>query len=132
MTADRPKHSDPCGDGRPQTSNREAAHTSPMPQVSAANFPALRSFLRGYFHQDMKDEYGSPEEAVREFCEDASPDERHAVAKEWLRFQEHTRDQPVAEINRILTSQLGSSYALTLEDVQQITTAFSQSIRKSK
>jgi hypothetical protein len=100
--------------------------------ITKTDFPALRTFLRGYFHQDMKDEYGSPEEAVREFCEDASSDERDAVAKEWLRFRDHTKDQPLAEVNRILTSQLGSSYALTLEDLQHMTAAFSQGIRKAK
>ena len=43
------------------------------PEISGANFPALRSFLRGYFHEDMADEYGSPEEAADAFCEDAIP-----------------------------------------------------------
>lgn len=132
MNSDRPKHSDPGGDERPRPSSREAAHPFPRPQISAADFPALRSFLRGYFHQDMKDEYGSPEEALREFSEDASPDERDAVAKEWLRFRDHTRDQPLAEVNRILTGQLGSSYALTVEDIQLMTTTFSQAVRKPK
>ena len=42
---------------------RSAAHEQDQPQKESApafpaeNFPALRSFLRGYFHQDMKDEY---------------------------------------------------------------------------
>jgi len=88
--------------------------------ISAADFPALRSFLRGYFHQDMKDEYGSPEEAVREFCGDASGEERAAVAREWLRFLDQTKGQPLEEMNRTLTGPLGSSYAMTDEDVKRI------------
>ncbi len=98
--------------------------------ISAADFPALRSFLRGYFHQDMKDEYGSPEEAVREFCEDASGEERAAVAREWLRFLDQTKGQPLEEMNRALTGPLGSSCSLTNEEVHQITAALSLATRK--
>jgi len=88
--------------------------------ISGADFPALHSFLRGYFHQDMKDEYGSPEEAVREFCEDASTEERAALAENWSRFLAQTNGQPIEEINRILTGPLGSSYAITDEDLKRI------------
>jgi hypothetical protein len=105
--------------------------TNPAPpSFSAADFPALRSFLRGYFHQDMKDEYGSPEEAVREFCEDASADERTAVAENWSRFLAQTNGQPIETINRILTGTLGSSYKLTDEDRQRISEVLSQSRKK--
>lgn len=98
--------------------------------VSAADYPALRSFLRGYFHQDMKDEYGSPEEAVREFCADASPDERAAVAKEWLRFVDQTKSCSLDEINRILTGPLGSSCILSAEDVERISSVLSRTSRR--
>jgi hypothetical protein len=87
---------------------------------AADNFPALRSFLRGYFHQDMKDEYGSAVEAAREFCEDAGADERAAVAKEWSAFLAQTEGQSLEQINRLLTGKLGSSYSLTEEDLPQI------------
>jgi hypothetical protein len=30
------------------------------PEIIAANFPALHTFLRGYFHEDVADEYGTP------------------------------------------------------------------------
>lgn len=100
--------------------------------ISASDFPALRSFLRGYFHQDMKDEYGSPEEAVREFCEDASGEERAAVAREWLRFLDQTKGQPLEALNRALTGPLGSSYSLTNEDVQRITASLSLAPRKPR
>jgi hypothetical protein len=100
--------------------------------ISATDFPALRSFLRGYFHQDMKDEYGSPEEAVREFCEDASAEERTAVAREWLRFLDQTKGQPLEEMNRTLTGPLGSSYSLTNEDLQRITASLSLAVRKPR
>lgn len=88
--------------------------------ISATDFPALRSFLRGYFHQDMKDEYGSPEEAVREFCEDASAEERAQLSKEWAKFLDQTKGQPLEEVNRILTGPLASSYAMTDGDLKRI------------
>ncbi len=53
------------------------------PEITPANFPALRSFLRGYFHEDVADEYGTPVDAADQFCEDAESDERNAVANEW-------------------------------------------------
>jgi hypothetical protein len=90
------------------------------PAFSAADYPALRSFLRGYFHQDMKEEYGSAEEAVREFCADAGPEERAALAQEWSRFLAQTKGRPQEEINRMLTGPMGSSYALTGEQLLQI------------
>ena len=98
--------------------------------ITAADYPALRSFLRGYFHQDMKDEYGSPEEAVQEFCADAIPDERAAVAKEWSRFMDQTKGKPLEEINRILTGPLGSSCILSGEDLDRISATLSTKSRK--
>jgi hypothetical protein len=102
-----------------------AKPSQPTTTINAADFPALRSFLRGYFHQDMKEEYGSPAEAVREFCDDASPEERGAVSKEWSRFLERTGKQPLGQINHHLTGTLGSSYSLTAEDIAVITSILS-------
>lgn len=86
-----------------------------------AEFPALRSFLRGYFHQDMKDEYASAEEALREFCADASRDELLSLAKDWFRFLEQYKSQPIQILNETLTGPLGSYYSLTSEQVEHIT-----------
>jgi hypothetical protein len=97
---------------------------------SAADFPDLRSFLRGYFHQDMKDEYGSPEEAAREFCSDASGEERSAVAEQWSRLMAQTAGQPIEAVNKILTDPLGSSHTLTAEQVSGISAVFSHTARK--
>lgn len=110
----------------------DPAKNSKVDSIAAADFPALRSFLRGYFHQDMKDEYGSAAEAAREFCEDASADEWSAVAIEWLRLLDRTKGWPLADLNRALTGPLGSSYALTSDDVPQMTEILSRVTRKSK
>lgn len=121
--------------------NRAPAHspiapTTPKPpkaeSFSAAEYPDLRSFLRGYLHEDMKDEYGSPEEAAREFCSDASGEEHAAVAEQWSRFLAQTRGQTMEDINRILTGPLGSAYALTEEDVPKLSAVFSPPARKQK
>ena len=109
MSPNRPGKTPPT---RPPATKQAAA------SLSAADFPALRSFLRGYLHQDMKDEYGSPAEAAREFCSDAGAEERAAVAAEWSRFLDQTKGQPLDAINRILTGPLGSSYSVTDEDLK--------------
>jgi CdiI immunity protein len=101
--------------------------TKPPAAISAAEFPALRTFLRGYLHQDMKDEYGSVAEAARRFSADASLQERAAVAAEWSNFLNQTGGQPLHAINAILTGPLGSSYSLTAQDVRNLSAIFSQS-----
>jgi len=53
-------------------------NSNPKPEITTTNFPALHSFLRGYFHEDVADEYGTPPEAADQFCDDAETDERNA------------------------------------------------------
>jgi hypothetical protein len=112
------------------------SHDHPSKKVSnsptAADFPALRSFLRGYFHQDMQDEYGSAEQAARQFCADAGPEERAAVAREWTAFLERAKGQSLAEMNQVFTGSLGSSYLLEGDDVQKISASFQEGQEKLK
>lgn len=96
------------------------------PEITAANFPALRAFLRGYFHEDVADEYGTPVEAADQFCEDADNDERTAVANEWGHLMSMLHGRPVAEINQALTSKLGGAVRLNEEEVQQVSQIFSR------
>jgi hypothetical protein len=100
--------------------------------ATPADFPALRSFLRGYFHQDMQDEYGSPEQAARQFCADANPEEVADVKQEWAAFLDRMKGQSLAEINHVFTGPLGSSYALHADDVRKISAIFQDSGEKSK
>ena len=93
-------------------------------EITAATFPALRSFMRGYFHEDMADEYGTLDEAVRQFCEDADANERKTVATEWQRFVAQTKGQPLPAINKILSEKLGSACRLQPEDMDKISRAF--------
>ncbi len=89
------------------------------PQISAADFPALRDFLRGYFHQDLADEYGSPKAAAEHFRQDADETQRKALAEEWTRFLAGMKGQPLEAINHALAN-LGSACILTQRDIGQV------------
>jgi len=99
------------------------SHKDPSVEISAANFPALRSFLRGYFHEDMADEYGTLEEAVRQFEEDADPPEWKTTSGEWSKFVAATKGQSLAAVNQAL-NKLGSACTMTQEDFEKISRAF--------
>jgi hypothetical protein len=96
------------------------------PEITPANFPALRSFLRGYFHEDVADEYGTPVDAADQFCEDADSDERNAVANEWTRLMSMLEGRPLPEINQALTGRLGGAVRLSEEEVQQVSQIFAR------
>ncbi|HXY50600.1 MAG TPA: contact-dependent growth inhibition system immunity protein [Terriglobales bacterium] len=100
-----------------------------LDSISPAAFPALRNFLRGYLHQDMADESGSVAKAVRQFCEDAAPDERRLVADEWARFLTQTRGWSLEAINRALTERLGSSSLLEETDLETVSSTFREFAR---
>lgn len=87
-------------------------------------FPALREFLRGYFHQDLEDEYGSPAAAARQFWQDADEAQRKAVASEWARLLEWSKTLPLNEINQSL-QKLGSAWGFdSLADLQFLAEIF--------
>jgi contact-dependent growth inhibition (CDI) system CdiI-like immunity protein len=98
--------------------------SNPKPEISAANFPTLHTFLRGYFHEDVADEYGTPPEAAEQFCEDADTDERTPVAREWKQLTELTQGQP-ATLNAAL-KKLGSAVKLNEEEIPQISAIFAR------
>jgi len=94
------------------------------PEITAANFPALHTFLRGYFHEDVADEYGTPVEAADQFCEDAESDERIPVAREWQQLSELTQGQP-AGLNAAL-KKLGGAVTLNEEEITQVSAIFAR------
>jgi hypothetical protein len=100
--------------------------STPLPKVdvTADNFPALRAFLRGYFHEDMADEYGASDEAARQFCEDADSDERSAVAGEWFRFLELSKEQSLAAVNQLLKKLGSSSRFSSPEELDRVSNVF--------
>ncbi|HLB92101.1 MAG TPA: contact-dependent growth inhibition system immunity protein [Terriglobales bacterium] len=94
------------------------------PEITAANFPALHTFLRGYFHEDVADEYGTPPEAADQFCDDAESDERIPVAREWQQLIELTSTDP-APLNAGL-KKLGSAIRLNEEEIPQVSAIFAR------
>jgi CdiI immunity protein len=109
--------------------SHKASNQGKLDSISAAAFPALRSFLRGYLHEDMAAESGSVGEAVRQFCEDADADERRAVADEWTRFVAQTRGWPLEAINQALTERLGSGSLLEEADLETVSSRFREFAR---
>jgi hypothetical protein len=97
---------------------------NPKPEITAAKFPALHTFLRGYFHEDVADEYGTPPEAADQFCDDAETDERIPVAREWQQVVELTGAQPAA-LNAAL-KKLGSAIRLTEEEIPLVAAIFAR------
>ena len=97
---------------------------NPKPEITAANFPALHTFLRGYFHEDVADEYGTAPEAADQFCEDADTDERIPVAREWQQLLDLAGAQPVT-LNPAL-KKLGSAIRLTEAEIPQVSAIFAR------
>jgi hypothetical protein len=102
----------------------DAKFSSPKLEISTARFPTLHTFLRGYFHEDVADEYGTPLEATEQFCEDAETDERTPVAREWQQLTELTHGQP-GPLNAALR-KLGSAVKLNEEEIPQISAIFAR------
>jgi CdiI immunity protein len=97
---------------------------SPKVAIIADNFPALHTFLRGYFHEDVADEYGTAAEAADQFCEDADSDERIPVAREWQKIIELTENHTPA-LNAAL-KKLGAAIQLTEDQVPEISAIFAR------
>lgn len=93
-------------------------------ELTADNFPALHTFLRGYFHEDVRDEYGSAPEAADQFCEDAESDERIPVAREWQKLVELTEGHAPA-LNAAL-KKLGAAIQLTEGQIPEISAIFAR------
>ena len=99
--------------------------------ISAEAFPALRQFLRGYLHQDWQEDYDSPAEAAQQFCEDATPDERQEVGREWEAFRQRTKNLSLPAISALLKSKLGSEWAARdAEQLDAISAVFHPFARK--
>ena len=97
-------------------------HLPKKTEISAASFPALHTFLRGYFHEDVADEYGTTVEAADQFCDDAESDERIGVAKEWVHLAEMFPGD-LAGLNGAL-KKLGSACRLGEDEVQRVSEIF--------
>jgi hypothetical protein len=91
-------------------SEKKPLRRAAVPEVSAASFPALRRFLRGYLHEDWAEDYDSAAQAAQQFCEDADREEWQQVLREWQAFQKQVKGQPLREVNRLLQEKLGGAW----------------------
>lgn len=105
-------------------------NSNPKLAITTQNFPALHTFLRGYFHEDVADEYGTAPEAADQFCEDAESDERVPVAQQWQKVVELTAGEAPA-LNAALKT-LGSAIRLTEEQIPEISAIFARCLRSPR
>ena len=96
---------------------------SPKLEITSENFPSLHTFLRGYFHEDMADEYGTAPEAADQFCDDAESDERIPVAREWQKLVEQESEPPA--LNAAL-KKLGSAIQLKETEIPEVSAIFAR------
>jgi|HubBroStandDraft_5_1064220.scaffolds.fasta_scaffold678272_1 hypothetical protein len=89
---------------------------------SPTEFPALKDFFRGYFHEDCMEEYGSLEKAARQFVKDADREQRKLVAHEWAEFlKSFSSLEKINEGMRAMGSGCGFA---DIDEVQKVTGAF--------
>jgi len=89
------------------------------PEFDVARFPHLREFARGYLHQDMIPEHGSPIIAARAYVADLSPGDRKQTAAEAAKLREAIAGMTIDDIN-LLFAKLGAAVKFRAEeDVKQ-------------
>jgi hypothetical protein len=72
-------------------------------------FPMLREFMRGYLHQDIVPEHGTPQAAARAYLADLSDAERDALANEVRRMKTTLKNLTPAEYTQRV-SELGGTW----------------------
>jgi CdiI immunity protein len=87
-----------------------AGKKQPPKKLHARDFAALSAFLRGYLHQDFRDDYATPDAALAAYCTEASHDEVHALGAEWEKFLAITTAIPFAETRTFFCDELGSGW----------------------
>jgi hypothetical protein len=80
-----------------------------MTHGAASEFPELARVFSGYLHEDLVDQYGTPEAALRAFRDDASPMEWRRFQREATRFVKLADDRDFDHVCHLL-QQLGSRW----------------------
>jgi contact-dependent growth inhibition (CDI) system CdiI-like immunity protein len=84
------------------------------PRFESGEFPVLRDLLRGYFHQDWNDDYGSAHEAVEQFCRDAGKVSAAKLAAEWEQLNRISAGHLDTTVD--LLGRLGGAWNPTSQD----------------
>jgi hypothetical protein len=97
----------------------------PNKPVQRQEYPALRAFMHGYLHEDYVDEYGTVEDAVREFRLDSDDEEFRNVLAEWRRFTQKTKSQPIKAVQQAIREELGGAWMpASASELNLLTRAF--------
>ena len=105
-------------------------HHKPHHTDQAEHDAALRDFLRGYFHQDLTDEYGTPANAAARFCAEAAPAESAAARNAWERARTHYAGN-LSGLNAHL-ADLGSAWLFGDEsELEAVSAAFNHALSHS-
>lgn len=81
----------------------------------AEQFPSLREFVRGYLHQDLIPEYGTPLRAAEAYVADLGMNERKRLASESQKMLTAVRQWNSTELNEQLHG-MGSSWNFASPD----------------
>ena len=88
---------------------------------SPDDLPALTAFARGYLHEDVLAEHGTPEAAASAFARDASPDERHQLIAELERLTTALAESPPNRLKRFFTHNLRAAWTPeTVDDLRSL------------
>jgi hypothetical protein len=79
-------------------------------QIRAGEFSALEGFLAAYLHEDYREEHATPEDALAEFLEDATPDEVKRLTHDWKTFRHRVQAMADAAQVTVFVDTLGSAW----------------------
>jgi hypothetical protein len=82
----------------------------PDAPIHAGEFSALEGFLAAYLHEDYRDEHATPDDALAEFLEDATPDEVRRLTHDWRLFRHRVQTMADAAQVTIFVHTLGSAW----------------------
>ncbi|MGZ4787523.1 MAG: hypothetical protein ACXVZX_03320 [Terriglobales bacterium] len=83
--------------------------------LDRAQFPHLSEFARGYLHEDLIPEHGSPLQATIAYLHDLTPAERKKIADEAFRFRATVKEMSSAGVNSAI-ARLGASWTFISKD----------------
>jgi hypothetical protein len=104
---------------------RSGKQSTKQPPPLTEKFDALRQFFSGYLHQDFREEYDSAEDAAKEFCADADPEDVASLRADWKKWWAASQRLPLPEIQASIR-KLGAAWLpLSTDEIEQVGNALS-------